>query len=76
MARGGTIGRVDLNQLAARLVRRATDESEPTPESPKAQAGREGGKRGGVARAEKLSPEERSEAARKAARARWDLRQS
>jgi len=29
------------------------------------------GKRGGKARAAKMSPEERSEAARKAARARW-----
>lgn len=33
--------------------------------------GRLGGKKGGVARAIRLTPEERSEAARKAARARW-----
>jgi len=33
--------------------------------------GRKGGKKGGPARARKLTPEERSESARKAARARW-----
>lgn len=61
----------DLNQLAARLVQQATDEAEPQPESAKAQAGREGGKRGGRARADKLTPEQRSEIARKAAQTRW-----
>jgi len=34
--------------------------------------GRLGGRKGGKARAEKLSPERRKEIARKAARARWD----
>jgi hypothetical protein len=33
--------------------------------------GRQGGLKGGRARAEKLTPEQRSEIARKAARARW-----
>jgi hypothetical protein len=33
--------------------------------------GRLGGKKGGKARAEKLSPERRKEIARKAAKARW-----
>lgn len=33
--------------------------------------GREGGKKGGKARAEKLSPEQRSAIAKKAAQARW-----
>ena len=33
--------------------------------------GRKGGKKGGTARAAKMSPEERSESARKAAKARW-----
>ncbi len=33
--------------------------------------GRKGGRKGGKARAEKLTPEERSEIARKAAQARW-----
>jgi hypothetical protein len=62
----------DFNQLAARLVQQATNESEPQLESAKARAGREGGRKGGKARASKLSPEERSEIARRAARARWD----
>lgn len=34
--------------------------------------GRKGGQKGGKARAAKLTPEERSEAARKAVRARWE----
>lgn len=34
--------------------------------------GRLGGKKGGFARAAKLTPEERSEAARKASEARWE----
>jgi len=33
--------------------------------------GRLGGRKGGKARAEKLTPEQRSEIARKAAKARW-----
>ncbi len=33
--------------------------------------GRRGGLKGGAARAKKLTPEERSESARKAAKARW-----
>jgi len=36
--------------------------------------GRRGGLKGGKARAEKLSVEERSESARKAAKARWGTR--
>ncbi|MEQ9400139.1 MAG: hypothetical protein RJQ04_13340 [Longimicrobiales bacterium] len=43
----------------------------PKPENPAVQLGRKGGKKGGKARAEKLSAERRSEIARKAARARW-----
>ncbi len=34
--------------------------------------GRRGGLKGGKARAAKMTPEERSESARKAAKARWD----
>lgn len=37
-----------------------------------AELGRRGGKKGGKARADKLTPEERSEIARKAAEARWE----
>lgn len=67
---------VELNKLAAFIVDQATDE-EPQPEekSTKNQAavelGRLGGKKGGKARADKLTPEQRKEIARKAAQARW-----
>lgn len=62
----------DLNQLATRLVDEATGDSGPKPiESAKARAGREGGRKGGSARAAKLTAEQRSAAARKAAAARW-----
>jgi hypothetical protein len=65
---------VDLNRLAAAIVGEATDETPQDLESPEARAGRAGGRRGGKARAERMSPEERSEAARKAAQARWAKR--
>ncbi len=72
----------DLNQLATFIVEQAT--SDPMPEdkqdelplepekNPAAVAlGRLGGLKGGKARAEKLSKEERSAIAKKAAQARW-----
>jgi hypothetical protein len=71
----------DVNELAKRLVDEATsaappDEPGADPENggkdPAAVAlGRRGGLKGGRARAERMSPNERSEAARKAAAARW-----
>jgi hypothetical protein len=61
----------DLNRLAASIVEQATDETPPEPESKQAQAGRQGGLKGGKARAAKMTTQARSEAARKAARARW-----
>jgi hypothetical protein len=61
----------DLNRLAAAIVGEATDETPPTPETSQARAGRNGGLKGGNARAEKLSPARRSEIAQKAAKARW-----
>ena len=59
----------DMSQLAKRIVDLTTGEQtddilEPTPEEERAA-------KGGAARAAKLTPEERSEIARKAARARW-----
>jgi hypothetical protein len=39
-------------------------------------AGRLGGLKGGNSRAEKLSPEERREIARKAAAARWSVKEN
>lgn len=66
--------------MAAALVDQATGEAEEaaTPEStknPNAVAlGRLGGKKGGKARAEKLTAEQRSEIARRAAAKRWEGR--
>ena len=56
----------DANQLAKFIVDLATDETGEG-DLPESDAGREGGK----ARAKKLSPEERSAIAKKAAKARW-----
>lgn len=75
----------DLNQRAASTVALATGEKlddapevvqrpDPTPEERHAAAvalGRAGGKKGGPARAAKLTPEQRSESAKKAAVTRW-----
>lgn len=65
----------DINELAKSIVDRATGETpepEPSEKNPAAVAlGRLGGLKGGKARAEKLSPEERKEIARKAAQKRW-----
>ena len=78
----------DLNQRAASTVARATSE-EPLPESESVEVpeltpeerhaaavalGRLGGKKGGKARAAKMTAEERKESARKAAQARWSNR--
>jgi len=66
----------DINELAASIVRAATEGEEIPDEfegkNPAAVLlGRLGGKRGGKARAAKLTPERRSEIARRAAAARW-----
>jgi hypothetical protein len=66
----------DVNELARRLVDEATGEvpsfDPDEGKDPAAVAlGRKGGLKGGKARAAKLSPEERSAAAKKAAAARW-----
>lgn len=67
----------DLNLLAKSIVDMATSEEEQPEEEidPIKQAaallGRQGGLKGGPARAKKLSPERRKEIARKAVNARW-----
>lgn len=70
---------LDVNQLAKRILDEATG-VEPKTEAPIAQPpknraavalGKKGGKKGGAARAAKLTPEQRAEIARKAAQARW-----
>ena len=66
---------VDLNSLAASIVADATDEDQVQPEDTRDPAavalGRKGGLKGGRARADNLTPERRSEIARKAAAKRW-----
>lgn len=68
----------DPNKLAHEIVRLSTEE--PVEEKPEerspisaylAEIGRKGGLKGGKARAEKLSTEQRKEIAKKAASARW-----
>ena len=66
----------DVNELAARLVELATDpdatdERDDGKDPAAVSLGRRGGLKGGKARAAKLSPEQRSEIAKKAAQARW-----
>lgn len=67
----------DPNELARNVVDLATGEtSDPSPEpdgkDPAAVAlGRRGGLKGGRARADRMTAEERSESARKAGQARW-----
>jgi hypothetical protein len=71
--------KLDLNELAASITKEATNEDPPEearPEkvgkNPAAVAlGRLGGLKGGKARAAKLTQGQRSESARKAAKARW-----
>jgi hypothetical protein len=70
---------LDANQMAAAILRLSTGEPTPAPEEPAAppknpaavELGRLGGKKGGAARAAAMTPKQRSEAARKAARSRW-----
>lgn len=72
----------DINELAKAIVDEATAEEKPDeakeappPEQEKNPAavalGKLGGQKGGKARAAKLTPDQRKEIARKAARARW-----
>jgi len=72
----------DLNLLAKKIVDLATEGEPETPapedtRNPHAVAlGRLGGKKGGKARAESLTPEQRKEIARKAAKARWEKKKN
>lgn len=68
----------DPNVAAFRVIQEATrEDGDDPPEAPPEKnpaavaLGRLGGKKGGKARAEKLSPERRAEIARKAAETRW-----
>lgn len=70
----------DLNRRAWEIVQIATgqappDEAGQPAKNPAAVAlGRLGGQKGGKARAEKLTPKQRQDSARKAAKARWSKR--
>jgi hypothetical protein len=57
----------DVNETAFRVLREATGEKNPAAVA----LGRLGGKKGGPARAAKLSPKKRQQIARKAAMTRW-----
>jgi len=64
----------DVNQIASATLRRTlelVDPEAPARDPAAVALGRRGGLKGGRARAEKLSPEERRASALKAARARW-----
>ncbi len=63
----------DPNKLAAYIAETVTNE--PNKKNPHAVAlGKLGGKKGGPARAQKLTPEQREKIARKAAYIRWSLK--
>lgn len=64
---------MDLNRLASRIVRESTD---PDARETRDPAAVERGQKGGRARAERMTAEQRSEAARRAAEARWARSQS
>jgi hypothetical protein len=71
----------DPNQLAKLIVDLATGDADETPpedtRDPAAVSlGRKGGLKGGKARAAKMTAAERSESAKRAARARWEPRSS
>jgi len=69
----------DFSVTAFRVVQEATGQTNPEPEQTKVEGknpnavalGRLGGLKGGKARFEKLTPEQRKEIAQKAAQTRW-----
>lgn len=77
--------RKDLNQIAASITKLTTSDNPSASEilsdeqmrkKIMREMGSRGGKKGGKARKEKLSSERRKEIALKAAKARWENRQS
>lgn len=76
MPKRSSIKKGDLNQVAARVASLATGGTPaPVTKNPAAVAlGRMGGLKGGKARAEALSPAQRSKIAKKAAAARWSAK--
>jgi len=68
---GKTNPRKDVNQKAFSIVQQVTGEEERAKPTQAQESGREGGLKGGVRRAAKLTSEQRSEIAKKAATQRW-----
>ena len=66
----------DTNVIATSIVEQATDEAHIVKNPAAVALGRLGGLKGGKARAEKLTPEQRKEIARIAASARWRKKES
>ena len=69
----------DLNALAFAIMQATTGgkTAEEPPKDPHAVAlGRKGGKKGGAVRASRMTPEQRSAAAKKAAQARWSKKRN
>ena len=78
MPKRSSKGKRDVNEIAKSIVDQVADDVAPVEEPAKPEKnpaavalGRLGGKKGGPARAKKLSKKKRSEIARKAAEARW-----
>lgn len=63
--------RKDFNEIAVAIGRIATGDDVQIEETARVKASRKGGLKGGAARAVKLTPEERTIIAKKAAMARW-----
>jgi len=61
----------DINEIASKIVNKATDEAHIVKNPAAVALGRLGGLKGGRVRAERLSPKRRREIAKKAAGARW-----
>lgn len=61
----------DVNVIASDIVKEATGEYKADKNPNAVALGKLGGLKGGKARASKLTPEQRSKIAKKAARARW-----
>ena len=59
----------DVNVIASNIIGQVTGESSKNPNA--VALGRLGGLKGGKARADKLTPEQRKEIAKKAANSRW-----
>lgn len=80
MPKRSSTGGKDANTLGKSTVDQATGEAPESADDGKNPAavalGRLGGLKGGQARAESLSPKQRAEIARNAAKARWSQRRS